>query len=308
MPSEPLSRLQVVGIRYWGSRLAQDDECALGAYAASAVYYQAHVPVGVVEPRFPEKRRSTAESDNIGLLCGSIADEVAAARREGDAILVTGGDCSHGPGILGGLQDAHGPGARIGLAWFDAHGDFNTPHTTPSVNLSGMPVAVCAGLAHQRWRELAHVAVPLPTDRIVIMDARNLDPLEERLIHATDVVIAAPPPARDLPESVADLAARCDVLYLHVDVDILDASLVPNNHTKEPNGLIVAQALAAIETVMSTGKVAVLAVTSVCGEGEGSDVTVASGVALIRAGLESWRRHGMPEPAASLRDSPPVHN
>jgi arginase len=303
MPTQSLSRLGVVGVRYSGSSLAKGDECALDAYAASGVYEQAQVPVDIIEPRFPEGQHSKVDADNVGLLCGSIADAVAAARREGKAVLVTGGDCSHAPGILGGLQDAHGPSARIGLVWFDAHGDFNTPQTTPSGNLSGMPVAVCAGLAHSRWRELAHVVVPLPTDRIVMMDARNLDPLEERLIRATGVVIATPPPDRALWQSVADLAARCDALYLHVDVDILDESLVPNNDTGEPNGLSIGQALAATDTVLATGKVAVLAMTSACGEGEGSEVTVASAIALIRGGLKSWRRHGVSQLATSLPDS-----
>jgi hypothetical protein len=54
------------------------------------------------------------------------------------------------------------------------------------------------------------------------------------------------------------------------------------------------EVLAAVDRVMSTGKVVAYAVVSVYGEGEGSDTTVASGIELIRGGLESWRRHGMP--------------
>ena len=53
-----------------------------------------------------------------------------------------------------------------------------------------MPVAVSAGLAYPRWRELSHIVAPLPTDRIVMVDVRNLDPAEETLIRATDITIA----------------------------------------------------------------------------------------------------------------------
>jgi len=293
---EPLSGLQVVGVRYRRSILAQGDERSLDAYAASGVYQQAGVPVGVVEPRFPEEQRGDDEPENIGLLCGVIADAVAGARREGKAVLMTGGDCTHSTGVLGGLQDAHGVAARIGLVWFDAHGDFNTPKTTLTGSLGGMPVAVCAGLAHRRWREFAHIAAPLPTDRILLVDLRNLDPAEEQLIRATDAVIAAPAlgfPGEDLQRSVTDLAERCDVLYLHIDSDILDEAYTPNHGTREPNGPDMTQVLAAIDIVMATGKVVAFAVVSVYGEGEGSDVSVASGVELIRGGLESWRRYGM---------------
>jgi len=213
---------------------------------------------------------------------------------------MTGGDCTHLTGVVGGLQDAHGPAARIGLVFFDAHGDFNTPRTTLSGMLGGMPVAVCAGLAYPNWRERSHIAAPLPTDRIVMVDVRNLDEAEEQLIRATDVVIAAPAPGfpgEDLEQSIADLADRCDMLYLHIDSDILDESYVPNHGTREPNGPDMKQVHAAIDTVMAIGKVVAFAVVSVYGKGEGSDVSVASGIELIRGGLESWRRHGLPQVA-----------
>jgi arginase len=163
--------------------------------------------------------------------------------------------------------------------------------------LGGMPVAVCAGLAFPHWREASHIVAPLPTDRILMVDVRNLDPAEAQLIQATDIVIAAPAagfPGADLQRAVADLAARCDLIYFHIDADILDAAYVPNHRTREPNGPGMDQVKAAIDTVMATGKVAVFAVVSVYGEGEGSQVSVASGIELIKSGLESWRRHGMP--------------
>jgi arginase len=295
---QPLFALRVIGVRYRSSRPAQGDERSLDAYAASRVYYQAHVPVEVIEPAFPEDQRSQVETDNLGLLGGVIAETVAAARRTGKAVLMTGGDCTHITGVVGGLQAAHGSDVRIGLVWFDAHGDFNTPKTTISGMLGGMPVAVCAGLAFPHWREASHIVAPLPTDRILMVDVRNLDPAEAQLIRATDIVIAAPAPGfpgEELRAAVTNLAERCDLLYLHIDSDILDAAYVPNHGTREPNGPDMAQVQAAIETVMATGKVAALAVVSVYGEGEGSDVSVASGIELIRAGLEAWRQHGLPD-------------
>lgn len=301
----PLSGLQVVAVRYIGSRPAVDDERALDAYNASGVYKSAGVPCEIVEPAFPEDQRGEDEAANVGLLCGKIADAVAEARRADQVALLTGGNCTHATGVLGGLQDAHGPGARIGLIWFDAHGDFNTPHTTLTGSLGGMPVAVCAGLGLPQWRERAHIAAPLPADRIVLVGPRNLDSEEERLIRSTDVVIAAPArgfPGADLAQSIARLADRCDLLYLHIDADILDHSFVPNHRTGEPAGPDMGQVQAAIDTVMATGKVAALALVSVYGAGEGSAVSVASGIALLRAGLVSWQRYGLP--SATVEEVP----
>jgi len=294
--SDPRSPLAVIGVRYRGSRLAGGDERALDRYAAAGVYAAAGRPAEVVEPAMPEERRGADEPTNLGHMCGAIAVAVAEARQRGRPVLVAGGDCSHSVGVLGGLQLAHGPAARIGLLWLDAHGDFNTPRTTRSGMLGGMPVAVCAGLAYPRWRELARVVAPLPTDRIVLVDVRNLDPDEATLIRATDARVAAVAPGfpgDDLAAAVAELADRCDLLYLHVDSDILDVRFVPNHGTGEPNGPDMAQVQAACDAIFATGKVAAFAVVSVYGDGPGGEVSVASGKELIGAGLASWARHGM---------------
>lgn len=288
--------LHIVPIHYGGSAREAPEEDAVYAYADSGVYDVFAGQHTFVEPRFPEEQRSGDPIVDLGLIGGEIADAVAEGRRHGKPVLVVGGNCSSVPGVIGGLQQAHGPTARIGLVWFDAHGDFNTPHTTLSGMLGGMPVAVSAGLAYSRWREMSKQDAPLPTDRILMVDVRNLDEPEERLVRATDVVVAAPAPGFpgvDLQAAVESLASRCDLLYLHIDSDILDESYVPNHGTKEPNGPSMQQVLAAVDTVMATGKVVTYAVVSIWPDGDGGDIAVASGIELLRGGLESWSRHGM---------------
>lgn len=293
---QPLSTLHIVGIRYHQTRPATMNEGALRAYQASGVYQTAGVPVTITHPQMPESERVDEEPVNLGLLGGQVADIVAGARRRGEAIMMTGGDCNHITGVFGGLQDVHGPDVRVGLVWFDAHGDFNTPRTTLSGMLGGMPVAVCAGLAFPQWREGSHIAAPVPTDRIVMVDVRNLDSAEAALIKATDVTIAAAAPGfpgADLQQAIDDLAQRCDLIYLHIDSDILDERYVPNHNTKEPNGPDMDQVRQAIDMVMATGKVGVAAVVSISAEGEGADIALQSGTELIRSCLHSWRQHGM---------------
>lgn len=294
--THPLTALQVIGIRYRDDQVDRAEKSPLSAYLTAGVYQRTGLPVQIVEPMFPEAERCENKAANIGLMGGAIANAVASARQRGDAVLMVGGNCSHMTGVIGGLQDAHGAGVRIGLVWFDAHGDFNTPHTTLSGMYGGMPVAVAAGLAYPRWRTLSHIAAPLPTDCIVLVDVRNLDAPEAQLIRATDATIAALAPGylgTDLYQAITDLAGRCDLLYLHIDSDILDESYVPNHNTKEPYGPSMAQVQSAIETVMATGKVAVLAVVSVRQDGEGGAIALASGMELIRGGLAAWRQYGM---------------
>jgi arginase len=294
MPAEQRasSELQVVGVRYRGSTPAPGDERSLDAFLAAAIYWEAGAQVVYSEPSLPRVGLSDDPPTALGQMGGVIADAVAAGRHAGRRVLLTGGDCTHAVGVLGGLQRAHGPAVRVGLVWLDAHGDFNTPRTTLSGMLGGMPVAVCAGLAHPAWRELAGVATPLPSDRILLVDMRNLDPPEAALIRATEAVIAAVEPGRpgaDLAEAVRALADRCELLYLHIDSDILDARLVPNHGTREPDGPDLPAVERAIATVMATGKVGVAAVVSVYGEGDGREQSQASGLALVRAVLTGWR-------------------
>lgn len=295
MAGDTHSGLHVVQIRYFRGEPWQAESDPVDAYAASGIYHCLGDPV-VVTPEFPEALRDRDPIIDLGTIGGEIAVAVAEGRRAERSVLVIGGACDALPGILGGLQEAHGPTAKIGLVWFDAHGDFNTPRTTLTGMLGGMPVAVAAGLAYPTWRELSRQPAPLPTDRIVMADVRNLDPAEEQLIRATEVVIAsvAPEfPGADLGNAVRDLAGRCDLLYLHIDADVLDARYVPNHLTPEPNGPSMEQVLAAIDTVMATGKVAAFGVVAVWAGSDGGDIAVTSALQLLNGGLASWQKHGI---------------
>jgi len=294
--SRPAQSVRVVEAQYAGARLVDADRWAFAHYR-DAAYAQASAPVEVVRPLASKSALKADEAVALGVIGGVIADAVAEGLRAGQAVAMVGGNCQHATGVLGGLQDAYGADARIGLVWLDAHGDFNTPQTTITGFLGGMPVAVCAGLAWPAWREGSHIAAPLPADRLILCDGRNLDVAEATLLHAVGVPIAAPAPGfpgHDLGQTVEALSEHVDLIYLHVDADILDASYMPNHTTKESNGPNIEQVLTAIGAVMATGKVATYAVVSVFPEGEGGDVSVTAGSRLIGEGLAAWRKYGKP--------------
>ncbi len=137
-------------------------------------------------------------------------------------------NCSALMGMLGGLQHS-GPGARplrVGLVFIDAHGDFNTPETTLSGMLGGMPVSISAGLALQRLRLKSGLDPALPEPHIVLGGVRDTDPLEQDLLDRSAVQFLSVADIRAAAEAVdrqmQRLSSLTDVIYVHVDMDVLD--------------------------------------------------------------------------------------
>jgi arginase len=240
----------------------------------------------------PAVREPGRTAPNIGRLGADTARLVADARRRGDGALLLAGDDTAAIGVVSGLQQADGAGTAIGVVWIDAHGDFNTPETSFSGILAGMPVAILAGLAGPLWREAAGLVAPIPTDRIVLAGTRELDEKESELLRSTDVRVVTGP---DLHEPdhfagvVAWLAGRCALLYLHVDLDVLDPRFVPSASTPSANGLTIDELVAAMGTVLATGKVAAVAVTSLNpGAGARGQRSVASTMKLLDGVVPAW--------------------
>jgi arginase len=299
-------RLQLIGVESVEGTPPRDQaQPAAGLAGATAAYLRQGIVVeferagvtidSIVTPALADGDRSGDWIANLGAFNRMIAEEVRGALAAESPPLLMGGTCSHLIGMLAGLQQHFGGTSRIGLVWLDAHGDFNTPRTSRSGMLGGMPVAVATGLCWPAWREGAGMLAPLPTNRIVMVDVRNLDPEEAVLIAATDVEIArfgdgfATSPVTD---AIDRLAERCDHLYLHVDADILDAAFQPNHPTAEPGGPDVATVQAVIDRAFATGKVRAFGVVSVNPDGPEGAISLASGSDLLRSGVSAWVRIG----------------
>jgi arginase len=279
--------IHVVEVRYAHDDLVRGPIHEADSYREAEIF---ETPGGSVSYSAPDLNDSSYGTDPVGalgIIGGQIADEVAEGVRQGKNVVLAGGNCNSLPAMIGGLQSGLGPTTRIGLVWFDAHGDFNTPRTTLTGMLGGMPVAVSAGLCYGDWRIASRQDVPLPTDRIVMVDVRNLDPDEEKLIRATDVVIA-PVVGDALEEAVRNLAEKVDVIYLHIDLDILDAEFVPTHRTKEPDGPDVVATMKAMKTVIDTGKVEAIGMVSVYPNGPGGEIAIQAATDLLRASIEHW--------------------
>ncbi len=241
----------------------------------------------------PAEREEGRTAVNIGRLGAHSAALVADARRAGAGALVLAGDDTAGIGVVSGVQRADGAGTMVGIVWLDAHGDFNTPETSYSGILAGMPVAILAGLAGPLWREAAGLAATVATDRILIAGVRDLDEQEAALLRSTDarVVTAKELTAGSFAPAVARLAAKCSHLCLHVDLDVLDPDLVPSASTPSANGLSIEALAAAMTTVYETGAVATTCITSLNpGAGKRGERSVKSALAVMEHALPAWQR------------------
>ena len=233
---------------------------------------------------------------NIGRLGSDTAAKVCNAISDNSPVLVLAGDDTAAIGVISGLQRAHGAAANIGLVWLDAHPDFNTPETSYSGILAGMPVAIIAGLAGPQWRDAAQLQVTLPTDRILIAGVRDVDEREELLLRSTDVrVITSDEAARGtiFENAIDRFALNVDFIALHLDLDLLDPSLVPSASTPAPNGLTIKQTARLIKYVIATGKTAVVTVAGLNpGAGARGERSIQSALSLLESALGAWTSTG----------------
>jgi arginase len=194
-----------------------------------------------------------------------LAAAVRAARDAGAWPLVLAGNCGSALGTVAGC----GGGAGLGVVWFDGHGDFNTPETTPSGLLDGMMLAALTGRC---WRSLAAAIpgfVPVDERRVVLAGARDLDPLEAAELAGSRVATVGVDALRgggegdgaSLAAGRAALAAA-PALYVHVDLDVLDGERWRANELASGGGLAPDEVVAAVGALGSATAIAAAALTA----------------------------------------------
>lgn len=178
----------------------------------------------------------------LGMALGHFADIVARNERDGYFTVGLLATCPSMPGLVAGLQHS-GPSRepiKIGMLWLDAHPDFNTPETTRSGSLGGMPVAVATGRALWRLRLDAHLDPPLSDRYIVMGGVRLVDPLEQELLNKSSIRQLSVDDLRNLTPAVFAqldrLSQLTDKIYVHIDMDVLDPREVSGHVNKVPNG------------------------------------------------------------------------
>lgn len=209
-----------------------------------------------IEPGFrpdPDPR-----AKNRAQICEFLPREAELVRRtvradgaDADArLLVLGGDCTAHAGATAGLRAAR-PERRLAIAWFDAHGDFNTPDRTPSGNVWGMPFAMLTGRGDPDL--VAAAAGPTVGDEdAALFGGQVLDEAESRALAASRIshfgagMLATDAGQAAVAAWAAVVATRASGLYIAFDTDCLDASGGWAVTMPEPDGLALETAVATI--------------------------------------------------------------
>ena len=187
--------------------------------------------------------------------CERIAEQVRNASENGFTPLVLGGDHSVAIGTIGGLASVHGPG---GVLWFDAHADLNTPSTTPSGNVHGMPLAAALGRAGVGFESNRWTLPALAPEHVALIGARSIDPGEREAIEESGVAVytishidrrGVEPVLQEALERVSG----APFVHVSVDLDLVDPVVAPGVGSPVKGGLSYREAHLAMELVAESG-------------------------------------------------------
>ncbi|CAN7331520.1 arginase family protein [Pseudoduganella sp. LjRoot289] len=218
---------------------------------------------------------------SMGRVYALLAEQVREAAQAGQIPLSISGDCISSMGVLAGLQQAGREPQRI--LWLDAHGDFHTWATTQTQYLGGMPLAMLVGRPDRRQEQRDGIAAfretvgarPYPEARIVLSDARDLDPGEDEAL-GNSAIVRCP-----LNEVLSHLALD-ETLYVHFDTDVLDESQrMPALKYHVPDGPGLEQMAALFQRLRDYPLVAV-SVSSWHAEQDGNDGAARACLDLLR--------------------------
>jgi len=193
----------------------------------------------------------------ITQICETIYKVGKAVVKKGRFPLFIGGDHSIAVGTVASVTNDD----PIGLIWIDAHGDFNTPATSPSGNIHGMPLAALIGEGHDSLVNVGRPGAKIHPDNVVMIGQRDLDVNEKKRLKKTGITVFT---MRDIDEqgisSVANKALMKFVhlkrIHLTVDMDALDPVEAPGVGTPVPGGISYREAHLLMEILADSGKIA----------------------------------------------------
>ena len=241
------SALRVAGI---GRRLA-----ALGHDVEDRGNIPVVQPESISDPGSP-KARNLAQ---IAEACEIVGHLTAQALHDGRTPLVLGGDHSIAAGSVSGVAH-HFRSSAIGLIWIDAHADMNTPHTSPSGNVHGMPLAAIAGLAPDSLADLFGFSPKVKAANIALVGLRDVDELERINVRDSGVHAFT---MRDIDErgmravmeqAIAFASEGTAGFHLSLDMDFVDPAIAPGVGTAVPGGGTWRETHLAMEMICDSGR------------------------------------------------------
>lgn len=209
--------------------------------------------LGNVRTPVPETVEKNGEAQRLGTIrevCSEIAGQTKEMVSDGMFPIILGGDHSVSIGTVSGAAS----GGRTGVIWLDAHADFNTPETSPSGNVHGMPLATLTGRGHPDLVNIGGGGAKVRPEDVVIIGLRSVDREEQKLLGEAGVhvytmkEIDAYGVARVVRQALEDLS-RLDHVHLSFDLDALDPEIAPGVGTPVRGGLSYREAHLIMELI-----------------------------------------------------------
>ena len=167
-----------------------------------------------------------------------LSKEVKTAVGDGMFPMVLSGNCNSCLGTIAGINSG-----QLGVVWFDAHGEFNTPETTQSGFLDGMPLAMATGRCWKTILKTIPGFVPVKESNVILVGARDLDQEEERQLQKSGVNVIGSEgitpdnPLKTIEDALSRLQDRVTGIYLHIDMDAFSIEGGAANHFGASGGL-----------------------------------------------------------------------
>lgn len=202
--------------------------------------------------------------------CAQLAQQVDAALEAAKFPIVIGGDHSVAIGTMSGVSGYYRKrGQSAGLIWIDAHADMNTPQSSPSGNVHGMPLACLVGLGPKELSELGGYGPKVDPKNVALVGIRDLDRLEKEHVHKTGVRSFT---MRDIDErgmravmedAIRIASAGTEAFHLSFDMDCVDPDEAPGVGTPVRGGITYREAHLAMEILCDCGGLASMDVVEV---------------------------------------------
>jgi arginase len=210
-----------------------------------------NIPAGPVNARYLPQ---------IAHTCERVAEMVELAMEQGRLPLVLGGDHSVAMGTVAGVANVYRKQEqKIGLIWIDAHADMNTPESSPSGNVHGMPLASLVGMGPRELTHIAGFAPKVDAANVAIIGLRSVDEIEGENVRAAGVTAFT---MRDIDErglrsvmqeAIARASSGTAAFHLSFDMDAVDPDEAPGVGTPVRGGITYREAHLAMETVCDSG-------------------------------------------------------
>jgi arginase len=209
-------------------------------------------------------------ADGVHAVNQALYDAVRTALSDGCFPIILGGDHSIAIGSVGGVAMHFAQqGKRIGVVWLDAHGDMNTPETTPSGNIHGMGLAVLLGRGDPRFVNLGGAGAKLDGSRVALVGTRDLDQGERQAMRDAGVHVLT---MRDIDERGMAAVMREAIqiastgtagIHVQLDMDALDPDESPGTGTPVAGGLSYREAHLAMEMLADTERIIAMDVVEI---------------------------------------------